>query len=431
MKINDIVDVKCIDVSYNAKGIAKLDKVVFVDNLLTGEEATIKIVGEEKNYYTGEVIKLLKTSKNRQKPCEHFNECGACDFSHASLSYEDELKKKIVENNLKRIGSIDINIDEVISIHKLNYRNKIIFHFAKKDNKYIYGFYKKESHDIVEIHKCDLIDNKFFLIADLVKNYCNSYDLDITELFIRKNSFDQFNIVIVLKDIDSLDRKNFINYLKNKEFELNGISLSNKIKDDELFGKDILIYGNESLNENINDIKYNVSNKSFLQINHDACELLYNKAIEYADLKENDIVLDMYCGIGSITLNIAKKVKKVYGVEIVKDAIKNARYNALNNNINNAYFECDDSSNFINKFTKTNINKVFLDPPRSGLSKCVIESIKKLKPEIIIYISCDSSTLARDLKELKEDYIIEKVSICNMFLRTKHVETVCLLERRN
>ena len=415
LKIDDVCEVLITGLENEGKGVCKVGGMIcFVPKVLPGEKVKIRITEIKKNFARGKVIEILEKSKQRVEPnCPYYNECGGCDLRHQS--YEDSLlfKKEKVETALKRIGKVDVKVEDVISCVKTdNYRNKMSF--KVEDNKI--GFYEEGTYRLINIDKCNLAENRINELLKQIKNYLEENKSEVKTITIR-----QSNIVgDLLVDIYSTneDDNGLVSYLLINSESINSIIFNDK-----------LVYGNGYVNEITNGLMFKVSNKSFFQVNSTQVEKLYSKAIELAKLSKDDVALDLYCGTGTITSIVAGYVKKVIGIEIVEDAIKDAKENLITNNINNVRFICGDAAKEISKI-KEKIDVVFVDPPRKGIDRKAIAIMKKLSPKKIIYISCNPVTMSRDISYLTDLYDVKKVVPVDMFPNTAHVECICLLERR-
>ena len=386
-------------------GICKIDNIVtFIPYSLSDEIIDLKITNKHKNYNEGKLLKIIKPSIERCTPlCYYYYECGGCNLMHQSYKYQLNFKKEKVINNLKHISNIDIDDVEIVYDSEYNYRN----HITLSVNNDLVGFYKNNTNDIVDIDKCQIsnkeINDRIIEIRKFINKFKNN---NIDKIIIK--AYNEVMINIISSDFKLID-----------EFIHN-------VKCDSLYINNIYKYGLEKVSENLNNYKFSISPKSFFQKNTTIATKLY----EYIKLfvNKNDSVLDLYCGTGSIGIYISNNVKKVIGIEIIDDAIKDAKENALINNISNIEFisgKVEDNLNNIN-----GINTIIVDPPRLGLSREVIDNIITINPNKIIYVSCNSSTLARDLKILYDKYEIINIKLFDMFPNTHHVECVCALKLR-
>lgn len=388
--------VKCDRLDDMGNGIAFIDdKITFVNNFLPGEEADVEIKVNKKKFAKGEVINLICESNGRVKPkCPYLN-CG-CHLKHLNYEKQLEFKENKVKNILKRYANIVPKINKIIPSDNLSgYRNKITL----KVNGYV-GYHENESNNIITISRCELASEKMNEIIKIL----NSMDLSkVNQITIKE--FDGIMLVIDGKlDIKPLE------------------PLASSI-----YMNDILVYGDEYIETKINDLKFKVSKNSFFQINNKVMEKLYDLAISYCGDNYNKKVLDLYCGVGTITLLLSKHFKEVIGIEINSEAIKCANINKEINNISNINFICGDASL---ETKKMDADIIVVDPPRKGLTSYGIDDILRIGPERLVYISCDPMTLARDLNILKEFYDVMEVTPVDMFPNTYHVETVTLLIKK-
>ena len=353
------------------RGITKdNNKIIFVENALIDEEVEIKITNEKKNYSEAIVTNYLKKSNNRSNNiCKYYDKCGGCNIMHMNYDEQLKFKQSKIENIVNKYLHEEITINDIVkSDNQFYYRNKVTFH--EKNNKI--GFYDKKSNNIIEIDSCMLLDNT-------LNNEINSTDKN--HLIIRTN------------------------------------------------GNKILKDSNDKLLCQIGNTKYNLSLESFFQINNNVTKKMYDKIKEYANPTLNDIVYDLYCGVGTIGIYLADTCNKVYGIEINEKAILDAKETMKLNNLNNLVFYAGSVDKTISKI-KDKPSIIVVDPPRAGLDNKTIQTILNLEPKKVVYTSCDPMTLVRDLKILSEKYIIKEITPFDMFPNTYHVENVCLLERK-
>lgn len=383
------------------QGITFVDDVItFVPNTIPGDIVDIKIVKKKKKYNVGKVINYIKLSKDRiDYKCPYFNKCGGCVLQ--SISYDATINFKLNKViNLFNKYNLDIKPEIVKNPSDYNYRNKIKLMVI--DGKI--GYFETNSHTLVEINECIIASKAINKIIPLLKNF----KIINGNIVIRCNLNDEILIIIESNDKLNID----IDVLKEK-IKLVGIVVNNKT-----------IYGDNFLIECINDIYYKISYDSFFQINPYVASKLFNIVKENID--KTDIVLDLYCGVGTLSLNTALNANEVIGVEIVPNAVLNAIYNAKINKINNTKFILNDAQDAVGKINKK-FDKIIIDPPRSGLTKKTIDTILTIMPKKIIYVSCDPNTLIRDISLLKDKYSIEKSYILDMFSYSYHVECICIL----
>lgn len=383
------------------QGITFVDDVItFVPNTIPGDIVDIKIVKKKKKYNVGKVINYIKLSKDRiDYKCPYFNKCGGCVLQ--SISYDATINFKLNKViNLFNKYNLDIKPEIVKNPSDYNYRNKIKLMVI--DGKI--GYFETNSHTLVEINECIIASKAINKVIPLLKNF----NIINGNIVIRCNLNDEILIIIESNDKLNID----IDVLK-ENIKLVGIVVNNKT-----------IYGDNFLIECINDIYYKISYDSFFQINPYVASKLFNIVKENID--KTDIVLDLFCGVGTLSLNTALNANEVIGVEIVPNAVLNAIYNAKINKINNTKFILNDAQDAVGKINKK-FDKIIIDPPRSGLTKKTIDTILTIMPKKIIYVSCDPNTLIRDILLLKDKYNIEKSYILDMFSYSYHVECICIL----
>lgn len=397
------LEIKKLD--HNGRGISYLnDKIIFIENALPNEIVDIEITKETSKYYTGKAIKYIKSSPKRTKSkCPISDKCGGCHLRH--LSYDDTInfKKNKLAEILEKYAGIKENITVIKNKQKNFYRNKIEVQIVDG----IAGFYKINSHDIVETDRCINAEES---INDIIRsierlNVKNGY------VTIRSN----YNKEIII-NIESNEEPNIDTDLISKSCKLVGIIHNDKI-----------LYGADHFIEIIDNTFFKVTYNSFFQVNRSICEELFK--IVKANIDENSIVLDMCSGVGTLSIIASKKAKKVYGIEIVENSVKDALVNAQMNKCTNIHFMLGDAFNLINKIEEK-IDIIIIDPPRSGLQKSAIDTILNSETKKIIYVSCDPLTLGRDINFLKEKYCVKKIFLLDMFSYTYHVECVCVLNRR-
>lgn len=423
------------------KGIIDYEgKTYFVSNLLPGEKAEIETIYKYGKVSECNLVKLLSTSKDRVKPfCKYYPSCGGCQIQH--LDYDSQLiyKQDKVKNLIKKFASLEINVENTIPVDDpLHFRNKIQMplKYDKKSKKAIIGYYKENSHDLIKIDDCLIEDKKAKDIIKVILEILNKYHYPIYDedkntglfrhLLLKISSYyDEVLLTFVVKDLNIKGRKEFAKEIVSRLPIIKGVifNLNTRHTNVILGEKEEVIYGYSHIKDRIFDLDFLISSKSFYQTNSKQIETLYKTAISLADLKKEDKVLDSYCGTGTIALSLAKYVKEVVGVEIVKEAIKDANRNIKINNISNARFINADCTDFLLN-TNDKYDVIFLDPPRKGSTKEFIESVFRISPKKVIYISCDPVTLARDLNLFKTKYSIDKVIPVDMFPHSLHVETV-------
>ena len=400
--------VEVTKLDHQGRGIAKInDKIIFIPNALPRETIDVDIVLEKKKYYEGTIKEIINASDKRIKPvCPYFEECGGCQF--LNMNYQDSLdyKQNKVEEIMNKYLGIKIKINNIVACdNNLYYRNKTTFQ-VKND----IGFFKEKTNTLIPVDKCYISDIKINDIYKAIKDNINLTNVKQVIIRATKNTLES---MVIFKTSNYIDNKKIIDILKKKV--------------DSIYINDELIYGKGKIIENLCNKNFYISPSSFFQVNTLQAEKLYNKAIAYADIKKEDTVLDLYCGTGTIGLVASNKAKKVIGIELNKEAIKDANENKKLNNINNIEFYAGDVGKILNKNNyKPDI--IIVDPPRAGLDSLALAQILNIRPKKLVYVSCDLMTLARDLKLLSNDYDILELTPVDMFPYTAHVESVCALK---
>lgn len=385
---------------HEGRGIGKYNnKVVFVPNAIPGEIVEIEIIKDKKTFSEGKIISYIKKSPKRiEASCPFYNKCGGCSFEHISIDDEKKVKTNNVINIIKKYANLDVLPIFIDSDKEYNYRNKIELKIENGN----WGYYNSLSHNLVRINKCLIAKDSINRIIEN-KNY---FDIKNGSIIIRCNYIDEIIIKIDTSDKYNIDIDNLI-----KNNKIVGIIVNNK-----------LIYGEDYYIEKVGKYLFKVNINSFFQINLN----ILSKVFDLISKDKYKTVVDLYCGVG--TLGIALNKDKLYGIEIVPEAITDAIKNSEINKQNNLYMLGDSSK--ISKI-EDKIDCIIVDPPRSGLNNKTINNILKFNSKSIIYMSCNPMTLARDLNILKEKYLVKKIYILNMFPKTKHVECVCFLEFNN
>lgn len=448
IKKNDEIRLKITTLTSQGSGLGRYeDMAVFVDGSAVGDDLLVHIIKVKKNYAVGIIKKIYKPSKDRTEcDCEVFGRCGGCSYRHISYEAEKREKKQMVTDAMNRIGGIDLEAEDIYTIETPErYRNKAQIPVGlDKDGKVITGFYSKRSHRITESDDCLLQMPDFKDIVSAVRRYIvenpvTVYNEEtgeglIRHIYLREGKKSREIMVCLVINGDTLPRKDrLIEILTSADENIKSIVLNiNKEDTNVILGeKCVTIWGSDYIEDELCGLKFRISPLSFYQVNPEGTELLYGKAKEFASLKGDEFLLDLYCGTGTIGLTMAKHVKELIGVEIIPQAIENAKENAKLNGIKNARFICDDASGAAKTLYEEGIRPdvVILDPPRKGCSADVIKTVADMSPDRVVYVSCDPATLARDCKVFRE-YGYETVRLCavDMFPRTVHCESVALLK---
>ncbi len=448
---NDLVTLEIEDCGIDGEGIGKADGfTVFVKDAVIGDTVTAKIIKAKKNYGYGRLMEVLKPSPYRVEPkCKFARQCGGCQLQ--ALSYDQQLvfKTNKVKGHLERIGGFtDIPMEPIIGMDELfHYRNKAQFPVGRnKEGKIVTGFYAGRTHNIIENRDCALgvAENKEVLdrvIAHMEKYRIEPYNEAtgkglVRHVLIRYGYFTKEVMVCLILNGNKLPKEEQLVKSLCEIPGMTSITINvNKKHSNVILGEEIcLLWGQEYITDRIGDISYQISPLSFYQVNPMQTQKLYAKALEYADLHGEETVWDLYCGIGTISLFLAQKAKFVRGVEIVPAAIENAKENAKLNGLENTEFFVGKAEEVLPREYKKNgvyADVIVVDPPRKGCDETLLETMIEMNPERIVYVSCDSATLARDLKYLCErGYELRKVCPVDQFGMTVHVETVVLLSQQ-
>ena len=455
---NDLVTLEIEDCGIDGEGIGKADGfTVFVKDAVIGDTVTAKIIKAKKNYGYGRLMEVLKPSPYRVEPkCEFARQCGGCQLQ--ALSYDQQLvfKTNKVKGHLERIGGFtDIPMEPIIGMDELfHYRNKAQFPVGRnKEGKIVTGFYAGRTHNIIENRDCALgvAENKEVL--DRVIAHMEKYGIEpyneatgkglVRHVLIRYGHFTKEVMVCLILNGNKLPKEEQLVKSLCEIPGMTSITINvNKKHSNVILGEEIrLLWGQEYITDRIGDISYQISPLSFYQVNPMQTQKLYAKALEYADLHGEETVWDLYCGIGTISLFLAQNAKQVYGVEIIPQAIEDARKNAQINGIENAKFYVGKAEEVLPGYyadyakahpgEQAHADVIVVDPPRKGCEESLLETMVQMQPERIVYVSCDSATLARDLKYLcGNGYELVKVRAVDQFSQTVHVETVVLLSHK-
>ena len=442
----DHVTGKCVDLSFEGKGVVKLSYgTVFVDGLFPGEEAEIEIQYKRAGSYFGKVFRLIKKSPDRIQPkCGVCTACGGCQLQQLSYQAQLDFKTKKVADAFRRNNLENIKVLPCISAENpYEYRNKIQVPIGRDPHGHIVsGFYRSGTHKIIPIDKCWIEDPKASKIISELKNlmkefHYSPYDEDtrtglIRHVLIRTSyHYDEVMVTFVTNQDEFRGKNNFVKELIKRCPNIKSLIQNINIRDTNVIlgEKERTLYGPSVIKDSILGVDFLISSKSFFQVNPVQVEKLYGKALEFANLNKDENILDAYCGIGTISLCASKYCKKVMGVEIVREAIVDAKKNAKLNNITNAEFLLGDAGEVFEKLTAQGekYSTVFVDPPRKGLDLKFIDTLLRLKPKKVVYVSCEPETLARDVALLSEKYEVNTVQPVDMFPMTFHVETVVSL----
>lgn len=436
---------------YNGEGIAKVDGYpIFIEGALTGEKIKVKVLKANKNYGYGKIEEIIIKSEERVEPaCNNYKKCGGCSIQHMSYKKQLDFKFERVKDCITKIGGLsDTLVKYPIGMedNPYRYRNKVQLPIGKVNGKIAIGFYAPRSHDIIDLDSCLIQDEIADNVARLTKQWIIKNNIEpaiidgvynpkgiVKHIMIRKG-FKTNEVMVVLvattSKIPNIDK--FTKRITENIEGIKSVILNiNPQETNVILGEQcITLYGSDTIQDYIGEFKFNISPLSFFQINPKQTEVLYGKALEYAGLTGEQVVFDAYCGTGTITLFLSKQAKKVYGVEIIEPAIINAKENARLNNVDNVEFIVGKSEEEIPRLIDSGIKAdvIVVDPPRKGCDIKLLDAIGELSVEKIVYVSCDPSTLARDLKILEcKGYQVVEVQPVDMFAQTGHVESVALL----
>jgi len=442
---NRIVSLKIEDFSEEGDGIARLDgMVVFVKGGVPGDECEARILKVLPNLAYARVERLIIPSEGRVTPdCPAFPACGGCAFRHVSYETELTYKVKRVTDAFSRIGGVDIRPEEVIGAkNRTGYRNKVQYPVYFDGKKVGFGFYRGRTHDIVPLARCLNQTERTDALAADVCGFLNRYGLSVYDektgkglvrhICMRESRDGKQLLCLVVSGRNLPHSREFVRFIRENHPEVVGIVLNiNPGVTNVIFGKETpTLWGSPTLPDEVGGVRAELSAVSFFQINREQTDKLYARAAEYAG--NGRALLDLYCGAGAIGLSMAGRFKRVLGIEIVPEAVENARANALKNGIEHAEFICGDASKELDRlgFSDSRPDVVVVDPPRKGLERAIIPKIAALSPERVVYISCNPATCARDLRLFKDEgYAARRLTVVDMFPRTAHVECCCLLEQ--
>ena len=441
---NNIYTARIEGYSSEGLGIARIDgQVVFVHGAVRGELCRVLVMKVLKNAAFGKVTELLEPSPERREPdCPYYGRCGGCDFRH--LSYREELwaKRQRVQDALTRLGGSDVEVEEILgAADPLYYRNKSQYPVSAGK----VGFYRARTHDVVDIEHCLIQKPQADAAAAALRDYMRdfavpSYDEKtgrglLRHLYVRTNRRGE-SLVCVLANGERLPHEEeLVGRLRRAVPDCVGVVLGvNTRRGNTILGERYrTLWGADTLEDELCGLTFRLSVPSFYQVNRDQAEVLYRKAVEYAGLTGGELVVDLYCGAGTITQVMAGGAGRVIGAEIVPEAIEDARENARRNGIENVEFFCGDAAQLAADFAGRGLRPdvICVDPPRKGLAPEAIAAAAQMAPQRVVYVSCDPGTLGRDVKRFAEyGYRVQRAAACDLFPRTRHIETVVLLSQQ-
>ena len=430
----------------SGEGVARLEgQAVFVKGALEGELCSVQLLKVGKSAAWGRVDQVLEPSPNRQEPdCPQYPKCGGCQLRHMTYAEETEMKRRRVQEALRRIGGWEGTVEVIHAAPAPDrYRNKIQFPVA--DGPEV-GFFRARSHDVIDAPDCLLQPLPATRLRTAFKTWMETYHIPaydekahlglIRHFYVRVNRKGQSLCSVIANGKKLPHTQELIDLLRQAEPDLVGVVLSvNMDKTNVILGKTYkTLWGQDFLEDTLCGLTFQLSVPSFYQVNREQTEVLYGRALDFAGLTGQETVLDLYCGIGTITLCMARKAKKALGAEVVPSAVEDAKENARRNGVDNAEFFCADAGEAALQLAARGIRPdvICVDPPRKGISADVIEAIVQMAPQRLVYVSCDPATLARDVKLLAQrGYHLRRAEAADLFPRTHHVETVCLLTRKD
>ncbi len=443
---DQVYQLEISSLGHSGEGIGKVDGfTVFVEDAIPGDLINVKITTLKKNYGIGKILEIINPSKDRVEPkCPVANTCGGCQIMYMDYGAQLETKRVMVEETLKRIGKINVPVQPTLGMENpYEYRNKAQFPVGVMDGKAILGFYKKGSHDIVDTEYCHIQSPINEEIVKVMKKYIDDFGVEVYDEknnmglirhIVTKVGFTtgEVMVVIVTNGKKLPNKEELIKSLQENVVGLKSVVQNiNKKNTNVIFGETTFtLYGEDKIVDYIGDLKFNISAKSFYQVNPAQTKVLYDKALEFANLTGEERVFDIYCGIGTISLFLAKKAREVHGIEVVEAAIEDAKENATINNLVNTNFHVGRAEIVVPKLYEDGIRAdvVVVDPPRKGCEESVLETIVNMAPKRVVYVSCNPATLARDLAYLDEKgYKTIEVQPVDMFPHSSHVEVVTLL----
>ena len=448
---NQIYEVDILDNGFSGEGIAKINNfTIFIPQAIKGEKVKIVVVKVLSSFGYGKILEILKCSPNRvESDCATYKRCGGCSLRH--IKYEETLriKQNTVQSLINKTLKNKIKAEETLGMENpYFYRNKAQYPVGiGKDGKPVMGVFANRTHEIVPIEKCMIQNQQNEKVAKFILDYITKNNISIYNENTRKGlvrhivtkigvKTGQIMCIIVINGYEIPNEASLTKAILAKFPEVKSIVKNiNMQNTNVILGKqNVNLYGNGYVEDKLGGYTFRISPLSFYQVNPVQAERLYQIGVEAANITKDDIVFDLYCGIGTISLFMSKYAKKVYGIEIVKEAVEAAKTNAKINNVENAEFLCGDVENVLQDLLyskKVMPDIIMVDPPRKGLDKNTIQNILKVRPKKLVYISCNPATLVRDLSALEEVYEVKKIKPVDMFPFTSHVECVALMELKN
>ena len=446
---NGIYEATICDYTAEGQGIAKIEGcAVFIPNAIWGEKCRVRIEKAQKTWAAGKIVEILEKSPHRvNRACPVAKLCGGCALQHMDYTEEARMKAERVRQCLNRIGGENLETLPILAAETCeNYRNKAQYPVSSQKGRAFAGFFKAGTHQVIENDRCGILPEAMDAVKDAVIDYVNYYRVTVYDeaahtgllrhIYVRQGAVSgQILVCLVVNGRNIPHREALIARLKKIEGFTSLVLSVNTKKGNTILGDEtISLYGPGYIEDTLCGLQFRLSPRSFYQVNHAQAQRLYEAAIAQAEITKNDLVLDLYCGVGTITLCMAKAAGKVIGVEVIEQAVEDARDNAVRNGIENAEFFCGDAGQAALELESKGIRPdvVVVDPPRKGLNHDAIEAMALMAPRRIVYVSCDPATLARDVALLKEKgYRAKNAMACDLFPRTHHVESIVCLVRED
>ena len=442
MKKNEHVIATCLGYTNDGHGVVKIDGFpLFVKGMMKGEKAELVITLVKKTYGYARMLNLMEANSERIEPtCKLAKQCGGCQLQHMSYKEQLAFKKQKVQDVIDRIAKLPIQVEDVLGMEvPCNYRNKGQIPVGLSNGQVLTGFYRINSNTIIDTDHCDIQSEKINEVLKVMKSLLIKYgNAAVFRHLLIKHAFvtGEIMVVWITRTKKFAYMEVMCNDLVKAIPEIKSVIVNvNKRDDNVILGeKEYLLYGDPYITDEIKGLKFHISAKSFYQVNPVQTLALYGKALEFAQLEGKESVIDLYCGVGTISMFLAQKAGKVIGIEIVDQAIENAKENARLNGLENIEFVCSDAAKYADKLSKQGMHPdvVVVDPPRKGCDQLTLDSIVKMAPKRLVYVSCDPATLARDLRILDEKgYHTQIIQPVDMFPNTHHIENVALLTKEN
>ncbi len=444
---NEIYEAIITDYTSEGQGVAHIEGcAVFIPNSIAGEKYRVRIEKAQKTWAAGKIVEILEKSPHRcNRECPVAKLCGGCDFWHMDYEEESRLKAERVRNCLNRIGGESLESVEILSAPTFyGYRNKAQYPVAAKKGRAYAGFFRAGTHDVVENKRCLILTEESDRVKDAVMDYVNQFRVPaydelahkglLRHIYVRRGAVSgEILLCLVINGRSIPKAHELIGRLKKiPGFATLVLSVNTRKGNAVLGDKFVTLHGPGYIEDTLCGLNFRLSPRSFYQVNHHQAQRLYEAAISQAGITKDDTVLDLYCGVGTITLAMAGAAGKVIGVEVIPQAVADARDNARRNGIENVEFFCGDAGEAALALERDGIRAdvAVVDPPRKGLSADTIEALHRMGPRRIVYVSCDPATLARDVALLKErGYALQSALAADLFPRCAHVETVVCLSR--